>query len=100
MTTVTPRDVWRCSIEPILANWGVSFDQIAIEAGYGGVKKQYLTMDETCAYLGGITKNTLYDYMDDGLMPSKPGKLGGRTVFDINEVDRYMETKKTRYRKK
>lgn len=51
---------------------------------------RYYTREEVCDLLH-ITKGCLHNYMRQGRL--KALKLGGRTLFDANEIDKAIERK-------
>jgi len=83
------RRLWK-TFQDMMAQWGVTFEDIMIEAGYNGIPCRYLTIPEACWYMGGISERTLYSYFDDGLLYRKPG---GRTLIKIDDIDDWMDRK-------
>ncbi len=49
-------------------------------------EKDFLTLDETIAYLG-VCKSTVYEYRKQGL---RVIAKGGKTYYDKDEIKRFM----------
>ena len=62
-------------------------------------ERPFLTLDEASAYLGGISKFTLYGYTSKQILPFY--KLQGRKLyFKIEDLDRFVLNAKNRVKSK
>lgn len=55
-------------------------------------KSRWLSVADACTY-AGVSRATLYRYIDDGLPSHQPAGRNGRRLFDQDEIDAWLRNR-------
>lgn len=54
------------------------------------VKPRHLPVEDVCAWLGDVSRSTLYVLWEEGRLPAAV-KMGGRTVMDLSVLEQWVK---------